>query len=182
MHDAAQRAADVLAVLLPRAGNRLLPGSQDELAALIDVLRGHGEPEPVEISAAGLAGLRQAAFELREVFTAPDVATAADRINGLLAGRAHPPRLTAHGGASAWHLHVDSHDDAPWAEWFLTSSCLALAVLLAERQAPPAGICQSPSCARPFVNVGRGIPRRYCSPTCGTRERVAAYREASRQG
>jgi predicted RNA-binding Zn ribbon-like protein len=182
VHDAAQRAADVLAVLLPRAGNRLRPGSQDELAALIDVLRAHGEPEPVEISAAGLAGLRQAAFELREVFTAADVATAADRINGLLAGRAHPPRLTAHGGASGWHLHVDSDDDAPEAEWFVTSSCLALAVLLAERQAPPAGICTSPSCARPFVNVGRGSPRRYCSPTCGTRERVAAYREATRQG
>jgi predicted RNA-binding Zn ribbon-like protein len=75
---------------------------------------------------------------------------------------------------------VDSHDDAPWAEWFGTSSCLALAVLLAERQAPPAGICLSPSCGRPFVNVGRGSPRRYCSATCGTRERVAAYREASR--
>jgi predicted RNA-binding Zn ribbon-like protein len=182
VHDAAQRAADVLAILLPRPGNRMLPGSQDELGALIDVLRAHGEPEPVEVSAAGLAGLRQAALELREVFTAPDVATAADRINGLLAGRAHPPRLTAHGGTSGWHLHVDSHDDAPEAEWFLTSSCLALAVLLADRQALPAGICQSPSCARPYVNVGRGSSRRYCSSTCGTRERVAAYREASRQG
>ena len=64
-------------------------------------------------------------------------AAAAERINGLLAGRAHPPRLTTHGGGSGWHLHVDSSDDAPWAEWFLTSSCLALAVLLAERQAPP---------------------------------------------
>ena len=180
VHDAAQRAADVLAVLLPRAGNRLRPGSPDERAALIAVLRAHGEPEPVEVSAAGLAGLRQAALELREVFTAADVVTAADRINGLLAGRAHPPRLTTHGGTSGWHLHVDSHDEAPWAEWFLTSSCLALAVLLAERQAPPAGICLSPSCGRPFVNVGRGSPRRYCSATCGTRERVAAYREATR--
>jgi predicted RNA-binding Zn ribbon-like protein len=180
VHDAAQRAADVLAVLLPRAGNRLVPGSPDERAALIGVLRAHGEPEPVQISAAGLAGLRQAALELREVFTAADAVTAADRINGLLAGRAHPPRLTTHGGTSGWHLHVDSRDDAPWAEWFGTSSCLALAVLLAERQAPPAGICLSPSCGRPFVNVGRGSPRRYCSATCGTRERVAAYREASR--
>ena len=117
---------------------------------------------------------------MREVFTARDVAAAADTINGLLAGRAHPPRLTAHGGASGWHLHVDGSDDAPWGEWFLTSSCLALAVLLAERQAPPAGICASPSCGRPFVNVGRGATRRYCSATCGTRERVAMHREAGR--
>ena len=180
VHDAAQRAADILAVLLPRAGNRLSPGSADERAAVIEVLRAHGEPESVEVSPAGVDGLRQSALELREVFTAPDAAAAADRINGLLAGRAHPPRLTAHGGASGWHLHVDSSDDAPWGEWFLTSSGLALAVLMAERQAPPAGICASPSCGRPFVNVGRGTARRYCSATCGTRERVAAYREAGR--
>ena len=182
VHDAAQRAADILAVLLPRAGprnRRLPPGSAAERAAVIEVLRAHGEPEPIEISAAGLDSLRQAALELRAVFTAGDVAAAADTNNGLLAGRAHPPRLTTHGGASGWHLHVDGSDDAPWSEWFLTSSCLALAVLLADRQAPPAGICASPSCGRPFVNVGRGSARRYCSAACGTRERVAAYRQAS---
>jgi predicted RNA-binding Zn ribbon-like protein len=180
VHDAAQRAADMLAVLLPWAGNRLSPGRPGERDAVIEVLEAHGEPAPVQISPAQLDSLRDAALELREVFTAADVATAADRINGLLAGRAHPPRLTSHGGVSGWHLHVDSSDDAPWGEWFLTSSGLALAVLLAERQAPPAGICASPTCGRPFVNVGRGSARRYCSPACGTRERVAAHREAGR--
>ena len=180
VHDAAQRAADILAILLPRAGNQIAPGSPDERGALSEVLEAHGEPSPVQISPAGLDSLRAAALELREVFLAGDVETAADRINGLLAGRAHPPRLTSHGGASGWHLHVDSSDDAPWGEWFLTSSALALAVLLAERQAPPAGICASPACGRPFVNVGRGRTRRYCSATCGTRERVAAHRQATR--
>ena len=183
VHDAAQRAADLLTVLLPRAGpqnHRASPGSAGERAAVIEVLRAHGEPAPIEISAAGLDGLRHAALELREVFAAGDATAAADTINGLLAGRAHPPRLTTHGGVSGWHLHVDSSDDAPWGEWFLTSSCLALAVLLAERQAPPAGICASPSCGRPFVNVGRGAARRYCSATCGTRERVATHRAAGR--
>jgi predicted RNA-binding Zn ribbon-like protein len=180
VHDAAQRAADILAVLLPRAGNRLAPGGPGERDAVIEVLEAHGEPSPVELSPADLEGLRRAALELREVFTAGDVAAAADRINGLLAGRAHPPRLTTHGGASGWHLHVDSSDDAPWGEWLLTSSALALAVLLAERQAPPAGICASPTCGRPFVNVGRGSTRRYCSAACGTRQRVAAHRQVNR--
>jgi predicted RNA-binding Zn ribbon-like protein len=180
VHDAAQRAADILAVLLPRAGNRLAPDSPGERDAVIEVLEAHGEPSPVEISPADLEGLRRAALELREVFTAGDVAAAADRINGLLAERAHPPRLTTHGGASGWHLHVDSSDDAPWGEWLLTSSALALAVLLAERQARPAGICASPTCGRPFVNVGRGSARRYCSAACGTRERVAAHRQVNR--
>src|SRR5271169_4094360 len=175
VHDAAQRAADILAILLPRMCRSGPPGERD---ALVAVLRAHGEPEPIEISDADLAGLRQAALDLQEVFAAGDVATAADRINALLGARAHPPRLTTHGGGSGWHLHVDGSDDAPWAEWFLTSSGLALAVLLAERQARPGGFCRSPSCGRPFVNVGRGSARRYCSAACGTRERVAAHREA----
>jgi predicted RNA-binding Zn ribbon-like protein len=185
VHDAAQRAADIIDILLPRPGStdeiaRLASaGPRDERARLIAVLRAYGEPGLIEISAADLAALRQAAADLREVFAATEVATSAERINELLAGCAHPPRLTTHGGESGWHLHVDSRDDAPWAEWFLTSSCLALAVLLAERQAPPAGLCQSASCGKPFVNVGRGAPRRYCSATCGTRERVAAHRHGA---
>jgi hypothetical protein len=182
VHDAARRAADIIDVLLPRPGSRdeiarlARPEPGDERTRLIAVLRAYGEPGPIEISPSDLAALRQAAADLREVFAAGDVAVAAERINELLAGRAHPPRLTTHGGESGWHLHVDSRDDAPWAEWFLTSSCLALAVLLAERQAPPAGLCGSPSCGKPFVNVGRGAARRYCSAACGTRERVAAHR------
>jgi predicted RNA-binding Zn ribbon-like protein len=185
VHDAAQRAADIIDVLVPRPGSRdeiarrAEPRPLDERERLIAVLRAHGEPGLIEISDADLAALRQAALDVREVFAATDVATAADRINELLAGRAHPPRLTSHGGESGWHLHVDSSDDAPWAEWFLTSSCLALAVLLAERQSPPAGLCGSSSCGKPFVNVGRGAARRYCSATCGTRERVAAHRHGA---
>jgi len=171
VHDAAQRAADMLAILLRDQADD--PGQR---AALTAVLRAHGEPEPVEISATDLGGLRQAALTLAGVFAATDAGDAARRINALLAGRAHPPRLTSHGGTTGWHLHVDGSDDAPWPEWFLTSSGLALAVLLAERQAPPGGFCASPSCGRPFVNTGRGAARRYCSPACGTRERVARHR------
>jgi predicted RNA-binding Zn ribbon-like protein len=182
-HDAAQRAADIIDALVPRPGSRdeairrAGPEPLDERARLMAVLRAHGEPGPIEISDTDLAQLRQAALDLRDVFTAASAAQAADRINALLARYAHPPRLTDHGGDYGWHLHVDSSDDAPWAEWFLTSSCLSLAVLLAERQAPPAGLCESRSCGKPFVNVGRGTRRRYCSPACGTRERVAAHRE-----
>jgi predicted RNA-binding Zn ribbon-like protein len=154
----------------------LLADDAEQRDHVVDVLRAHGEPEPIEVSDADLADLRAAARELLGVFTAADTAEAADRINLLLARHARPPRLTTHHGDADWHLHVDSDDDAPWGEWFITSSCLALAILLAERGAPPAGLCASPSCRRPFVNTGRGTPRRYCSPTCATRERVAAHR------
>jgi predicted RNA-binding Zn ribbon-like protein len=182
VHDAARRAADIIDVLVPRPGSRdeaarrADPHAPDDGARLTAALRAHGETGPLEISPADLAELRQAARDLREVFAARDAAAAAERINALLAGRARPPRLTTHGGGSGWHLHVDSGDEASWAEWFLTSSCLALAALLAERQAPPAGLCASHSCGKPFVNTGRGAARRYCSPACGTRERVARHR------
>lgn len=180
----AQRAADIIDILVPRPGShdevarQTDPQAADERARLVAVLRTHGEPEPIEIAEDDLAAWRQAALDLRQVFAAADVTTAARRINDLLATSAHPPRLTSHDGSSGWHLHVDSDDDAPWAEWFLTSSCLALAALLAERQAPPAGLCASGSCGKPFVNVGRGSTRRFCSAACGTRERVAAHRQA----
>jgi predicted RNA-binding Zn ribbon-like protein len=178
VHEAALRTADILAVLTPWPGNLLAPGAHEERTRLIEVLREYGESEAADISPADLADLRQAAVELRPVFAAADAATAANRMNALIVAHAYPPRLTAHGSTSGWHLHVDSSDDAPWGEWFLTSSCLALAVLLAERQALPAALCASPSCGRPFVNVGRGPARRYCSSTCGTRERVAAHRSS----
>ncbi len=174
VHDAARRTAEMLAVLLA-------PLSEATAVELLSaVLRAHGEPDPILISAADLAGLREAAADLRAVFAAADVGEAAARLNELLAVHARLPRLTTHGGTSGWHVHVDSSDDAPLPEWFLTSSCLALSVLLAERQAPPAGLCASPSCGEPFVNVGRGSPRRYCSDRCATRERVAAYRDVHR--
>ena len=173
VHDTAQRAADLLAALTGA-------DAADQHERVIAVLRAHGEPDPIEISEDDMAALRGAARKLRALFTAREVTEAAERITALLEGHAHPPRLTTHGGQAGWHVHVDSRDDAPWDEWFLSSSCLALAVLLAERQAPPAGICASPSCGRPFVNVGRGSHRRYCSAACGTRERVAAHRRGRR--
>lgn len=168
VHGTAQRAAEILTVLQADA-----PGQRERVIA---ILRAHGEPEPIGITEADMTDLRQAAGRLREVFTAVDTAEAAGRINRLLAAHSRPPRLTTHGGQARWHVHTDSRDDAPWGEWFLTSSCLALALLLAQRQAPPAGICASPSCGKPFVNTGRGGSRLYCSQTCGTRERVAAHR------
>lgn len=143
------------------------------------VLLAHGEREPLGLAEEGVRRMREGAERLREVFAAGTVEEAAHVLNDLLERYAHPPRLTTHGGRYPWHLHVDAHDDAPWADWFVASSCLALATLLADRQRPPGGLCASPSCGRPFVHVGGGSPRRYCTPRCATRERVAAHRTRS---
>ncbi|MEV0266713.1 CGNR zinc finger domain-containing protein [Streptomyces sp. NPDC050617] len=149
--------------------------------AVVEVLRAYGEPEPLSLSARDIAEMRAVAESLREVFAVEgdmDAADAAAVLNPLLQRTTGTLRLTSHGDGSPWHPHLDSHDDAPWAEWFLASSCLALTVLVWDRQRPPGGLCASPRCRNVFVTLNSGPARRYCSRRCATRERVAAHRRA----
>jgi predicted RNA-binding Zn ribbon-like protein len=169
--EAAVRAADLVNVLCV---------ADPSPAAVAAVLRAHGETEPAGLAAAGVAAMRREALRLRAVFTAPDLDAAARELNGLLASVPGRLRLSAHGGRTPWHPHLDGDDDAPWAEWLLASSCLALTVLLWERQRPPGALCASPACGRVFVTAGGGPARRYCSRRCATRERVAAHRREHR--
>ncbi|MEU9466826.1 CGNR zinc finger domain-containing protein [Streptomyces avermitilis] len=150
----------------------------DRPEAVAEVLREYGEAEPVELTADDIARMRAAALLLREVFAAADVDRAAATLNVLLREHTGPLRLTSHGGAAPWHPHLDSHDDAPWDEWFLASSCMALAVLVWDRGRPPGGLCASPACENVYVSLGSGPARRYCSRRCATRERVAAHRRS----
>ncbi|MEV0442432.1 CGNR zinc finger domain-containing protein [Streptomyces spectabilis] len=154
------------------------PDAAPDAAAVRAVLREYGEDDPLDLSAEDVRAMRAAAASLREVFAAPDVDTAAHRLNRILAESCGPVRLTAHGGGAPWHPHLDSDDEAPWAEWLLASSCMALTVLVWDRQRPPGGLCASPRCANVYLAVGGGAARRYCSRRCATRERVANHRKA----
>ena len=165
---AATRAADLLTVIGPTT-------AATEPDVVIDILRRYGEPEPFTLTAEDVTDLRAAACAVWEVFCARSTDDAADHLNGILRTYAQPPRLLRHDN-TPWHLHVDGADDGPWGAWFASSSALALATLLAERQANPAGRCESPSCGLPFIDFGQGDRRRYCSPRCSSRERVAAHR------
>jgi predicted RNA-binding Zn ribbon-like protein len=166
---AATRAAEVISVLI----------SDDALdesgkAKVETILSRYGERQP-RIAPEEYIHLRSAAKELHAIFAAATEAEAASRINLLLRTYGGQPRLTSH-DSSPWHLHLDQHDDAPWTEWFVTSSAFALAVLLAEKQRKPGGICSAKACNNPFIDRGKGGGRSYCSPRCATRERVAHYR------
>ncbi|MEU6217855.1 CGNR zinc finger domain-containing protein [Streptomyces sp. NPDC047022] len=146
-----------------------------------DVLRAYGEAESVALTAFDVTEMRAAAAPLREVFAAEHVDDAAATLNRLLREHTGPIRLSSHGGGTPWHPHLDHDDDAPWGAWLLASSCMALTVLLWDRQRPPGRICASPSCRNVFITQGSGQERRYCSRRCATRERVAAHRR-SRSG
>ncbi|MQY34442.1 hypothetical protein SRB17_24110 [Streptomyces sp. RB17] len=141
-----------------------------------EVLLAYGEKGPVDLTSRDVAQMREAAVRLREVFAAEHADEAAVVLNRLLGEHTGPLRLTSHGGGAPWHPHLDRADDAPWAEWFLASSCLALTVLVWDRQLPPGRICASAACRNVFVTQGPGPERRYCSRRCATRERVAAHR------
>ncbi|MGW5045683.1 CGNR zinc finger domain-containing protein [Streptomyces griseoluteus] len=167
----AQRTADLI---------NALADDDSAPADVTAVLRAYGEtdvgPSPREVTE-----MRASAALLREVFAAEDTDTAAATLNRLLHTHTGRVRLSSHDGSSPWHPHLDRADDAPWAEWLLASSCLALTVLLWDRQRPPGGTCASPSCDNVYVTRGSGLPRRYCSRRCATRERVAAHRRAQRE-
>ncbi|WP_030671684.1 CGNR zinc finger domain-containing protein [Streptomyces sp. NRRL B-1347] len=156
----------------------VLGGPAPEVEAVRAVLREYGEDDPLDLTAEDVRAMRTAAAALRDVFAAPDVDAAAHRLNRVLAEHCGPVRLTAHGGGTPWHPHLDSDDEAPWAEWLLASSCMALTVLVWDRQRPPGGLCASPRCANVYIAVGGGAARRYCSRRCATRERVASHRRA----
>ncbi|MGW0908697.1 CGNR zinc finger domain-containing protein [Streptomyces sp. NPDC002853] len=151
----------------------------DEVAA---VLRAYGETDLIDLTPREVAGMQAAAALLRQVFAAEHVDDAAATLNALLRDHTGSPRLTSHGGSTPWHPHLDRDDDAPWDQWLLASSCMALAVLIWDRQRPPGGICASPSCRNVFITQGSGPERRYCSRRCATRERVAAHRRATGGG
>ncbi|CAM5275465.1 CGNR zinc finger domain-containing protein OS=Streptomyces tendae OX=1932 GN=GUR47_23005 PE=4 SV=1 [Streptomyces tendae] len=144
--------------------------------AVAEVLRAYGESDPTGLTVRDVDGMREAAALLRDVFAAESADAAAHVLNRLLGAHTGRLRLTSHQGASPWHPHLDHDDDAPWPEWFLASSCLALTVLVWDRQRPPGRVCASGRCRNVFITRGSGPERRYCSRRCATRERVAAHR------
>ncbi|MFF7361427.1 CGNR zinc finger domain-containing protein [Streptomyces sp. NPDC008125] len=150
------------------------PDARDVASVLSDF----GEAEPIALTADDIAAMREAAGLLRAVFAAEHTHTAAEALDRLLRERAGRLRLTSHDGTGPWHPHLDHDDEAPWDEWFLASSCMALTVLLWDSQRPPGGVCSSVGCRYVFLARGSGPERRYCSRRCATRERVAAHRRS----
>ena len=156
-----------------------LPGGRLDAADLAGFLIDHGEPAPVELTVRDVDQLTQVRAELSEVFDAAGAGpggadAAAERVNRLLDRAQTPPRLSNHDG-TAWHLHITA-DEAPWADWLAATAGLGLARMLAEDGVARLGRCAARSCGRVFAGGPRNHPRRYCSPACANRARVAAFR------
>lgn len=133
----------------------------------------HGESEPITLDDDDLAAVRAVRERIRPVFdAAPGEAAAV--LNGLLEEYAVRPYLSDHDG-SPWHLHV-AKPGATWADWLAATTALGLAGFAAGHGFDALGVCAANDCERVFVNPAERRPRRFCTPTCASRTRVASYR------
>ncbi|WP_405754866.1 CGNR zinc finger domain-containing protein [Streptomyces sp. NBC_00073] len=152
-------------------------------AELVALLARHGEHPAALTERAfteqGAAELRAAAGRMGAVLAETDEDRAVEALNELFAQYAAPPRLTRHDG-HRWHLHVDRGEGAGWGGWFLASGALELSRLLTECGRIAWGACAAEGCGRFFLGTGPGSARRYCTPSCATRARVAAHRRRKR--
>jgi len=133
----------------------------------------HGESDPIEVDDADLVAIRAVRERLRPVFQS-DAREAARVLNELLGEYAVRPYLSEHDG-SPWHLHV-AKPDATWAEWLAAQTVLGLASFAAGHGFAAIEVCAAVDCERVFVNPAERRPRRFCTPTCASRTRVASYR------
>jgi predicted RNA-binding Zn ribbon-like protein len=138
----------------------------------------HGESEPISLDEHDLAEVRAVRERIRPVFHA-DPAEAARVLNELLEEYAVRPYLSDHDG-SPWHLHV-ARPGATWGQCLAANAALGLAGFAAGHGFAAIGTCAAADCERVFVNAAERRPRRFCSPTCSSRTRVASYR-ARRSG
>ena len=141
-------------------------------AALQAFLLEHAEPT-VTVDEDDLAQVKAIRERIRPIFHA-DAAEAARILNDLLAEYAVRPYLSDHDG-SPWHLHV-AKPGATWAEWLAAGGALGLAGFAAAHGFEAISTCAATDCERVFVNPAERRPRRFCTPTCSSRTRVASYR------
>jgi predicted RNA-binding Zn ribbon-like protein len=150
--------------------------SPEQLRSPADLSRfllDHGEPEPVEVTEADIVEMIAVRERLRPVFHEPPRA-AAGIVNELLAEHAVRPYLTDHDGAP-WHLHI-APPDARWATWMAATAALGIATFAAGHGFDALGTCAADDCERVFANPAQRRVRLFCTPTCASRTRVAAYR------
>ncbi|GAA2730647.1 CGNR zinc finger domain-containing protein [Actinocorallia aurantiaca] len=163
----------------------LVNGAADggDLLSDLDALRGFvassrmsGVP-PVEEQ--DLARMRRLRGLFREIFLAPDPASAVPLVNGLLDRVRTTPHLTDHDGYD-WHVHFFAPGSRV-GEHLAVECGMALAYVVAAGELDRLRPCAAEDCDRVLVDLSRNRCRRFCdSRTCGNRAHVAAYRARRR--
>lgn len=146
---AAARAAQAGTVLRAGGGRGVvLPAEAEELAAV--------------------------ATRLRAVFEAESADAAAVLVNAMLRDTGAHPVLQRHDG-EPWHLHFHASDETLVSGW-AAGCATGLAVMVGSEFYDRLGVCTAPRCDRVYVDTSRNGTRRYCSASCQSRAKTAAFR------
>jgi predicted RNA-binding Zn ribbon-like protein len=158
-------------------GRPYLPPEGAELTAAVTAALRTGRPDTREVSAQEAAGFCRVAQALRGAFAslaAGDADSAARRVNVLLAETGARPFLDSHDG-EPWHLHFHGADASLVTGW-AAGCATGLAVILGSNLHGRLGVCTAPRCDRVYVDVSRNGTRRFCSTSCQSRVKAAAFR------
>jgi predicted RNA-binding Zn ribbon-like protein len=123
------------------------------------------------------AELHKVAESLRAVFdsfASGDVDAAAGQVNTMLAQTGARPQLDRHDG-EPWHVHFHAAEDS-LAKGYAAGCATGLAIVLGSEARDRLGVCTAPRCDRVYVDTSRNGTRRFCSTSCQTRVKAAAFR------
>jgi predicted RNA-binding Zn ribbon-like protein len=152
------------------------PAGADLVDAVSEAIRA-GRLQRPAVTAQQAAGLAAVAGRLRAVFDAVDrgdVDMAAQTVNALLAETGARPQLDRHDG-EPWHMHFHASTDS-LAQGWAAGCATGLAIVLGTEMYDRLGVCTAPRCDRVYVDVSRNGTRRFCSTSCQSRVKAAAFR------
>jgi predicted RNA-binding Zn ribbon-like protein len=149
------------------------PDTLTTTAQLDAFFAAHGYTGRHDGDAAELAAVRALRPALRTLLTA-DPDTAAALVNATLAEHRAVPRLVRHDGFG-YHLHAVA-DDTPLAARIAVETAMAVVDLIRAEELGRLSVCADPTCDGLVLDLSRNRSRRFCSPACGNRLAVAAYR------
>jgi predicted RNA-binding Zn ribbon-like protein len=149
------------------------PDTMTTQAQLDAFYAGYGITGARTRNAAELAAVRALRASLRELLTA-DREGAVAIVNRILLERRAVPQLVRHDSFD-YHLHAAA-SSAPLADRIAVNTAMAMVDLIRADELGRLSVCADETCDGLVLDLSRNRSRRYCSPTCGNRIAVAAYR------
>lgn len=117
---------------------------------------------------------------LREVFLAPDDASAAHVLNELLAGIDIIPQFAVDPPQS-WYLRFLILPGTPLLPRLTMGTALGLGFALQQYGKERFNMCAASPCQDMFIDISRNRSRRFCSDRCANRVNIAVFRTRNKQ-
>jgi len=132
---------------------------------------------PANLPAVSAEYLATAAREMRRVFEDMEddrADEAAAAVNRMLRETGARPQLDRVPG-EPWQVHFHGASDTYGVGW-AAGCATALALAIGSELAGRLGVCVAPRCDRVYVDASRNGVRRFCSASCQSRVKAAAFR------